>query len=237
MQEMEEPGSSRWALVIRDDGEASVVPLSDVPVIHEEGAGIVDKTPTVIVLQTQEQDEATGGCCVGSHVTENISEDADGRERSRTSAESITDLISLSAGQVEDSVDHLGGAVITIADASQPPSPIESSTLENIEIRVLTHEETAHTTHTSELNDGTKCCKSKETECIARVNPVVSVANNKTSLSGSCGNEISNKIITVRHAVKMGIETEEVKTEDLEYNFVNKENIEEQKKEDFFYKH
>lgn len=52
---MEEPGNSRWALVIRDDGEASVVPLSDVPVIQQEGADVAEKNPTVIVLQTQEQ--------------------------------------------------------------------------------------------------------------------------------------------------------------------------------------
>lgn len=52
---MEKAENSRWALVIRDDGEASVVPLSYMPVIHQEGETSHDKNSTVIVLQSQGQ--------------------------------------------------------------------------------------------------------------------------------------------------------------------------------------
>ena len=47
--------SSQWALVIRNDGETSVVPLRDVSALQHDEAVIGDKNPTIIVLQTQEQ--------------------------------------------------------------------------------------------------------------------------------------------------------------------------------------
>lgn len=47
--------NSQWALVIRNDGEASVVPLADVSALQQDEAAIGDKNPTIIVLQTQEQ--------------------------------------------------------------------------------------------------------------------------------------------------------------------------------------
>lgn len=52
---MEEAVSSQWALVIRNDGEASVVPLAEVPALQQDEAANGDKNPTIIVLQTQEQ--------------------------------------------------------------------------------------------------------------------------------------------------------------------------------------
>lgn len=53
--QMAESGGSTWALVIRDDGEASVVPLSDVPTLQaaEEVAGTAEDNPTFIVLHAQ----------------------------------------------------------------------------------------------------------------------------------------------------------------------------------------
>ncbi|XP_042216916.1 zinc finger Y-chromosomal protein 1-like [Homarus americanus] len=215
---MEESGSSRWALVIRDDGEASVVPLSDVPVIQQEGTAGADKNPTVIVLQTQERDEATSCCSVAPNVTEGIAGDGGGTERPRTNAENITNFISLSGDQVEGSVDHLGGTVITIADASEPLATIGSESLENIEISVLAHEETAHTIHANELNrDIPKKPEPKEdVEC---------------STAG-CDNGTNTKMIA--DSKRRGDDTQEARREHLGYKQVeNKDDVEDQKKENF----
>lgn len=53
--QMAESGGSTWALVIRDDGEASVVPLSDVPTLQaaDDVAGTAEDNPTFIVLHAQ----------------------------------------------------------------------------------------------------------------------------------------------------------------------------------------
>ncbi|KAK4291012.1 hypothetical protein Pmani_036142 [Petrolisthes manimaculis] len=141
---MAESGGSTWALVIRDDGEASVVPLSDVPALQaaeEVVAGTTDDNPTFIVLHAQ--NEGSGGTeGTGSVVTDGTTDKA--------THDNLSDLISLSATQDEGGggVGHLSSAVISIAEASQHLSAIGPGGLEALPIRVLTtHEETTEDLH------------------------------------------------------------------------------------------
>ncbi|KAK3864353.1 hypothetical protein Pcinc_029949 [Petrolisthes cinctipes] len=139
---MAESGGSTWALVIRDDGEASVVPLSDVPALQaaeEVVAGTTDDNPTFIVLHAQ--NEGSGGTeGTGSVVTDGTTD--------KTTHDNLSDLISLSATQEEGGVGHLSSAVISIADASQHLSAIGPGGLEALPIQVLTaHEETTEDLH------------------------------------------------------------------------------------------
>lgn len=122
--------------MIRDDGEASVVPLSNVSVIHQEGTEGEEKNPTVIVLQTEGQEEETHETPSGLNITEEIVGSLR-TSSSRSNAEDIAAFISLSSGQVEESGDRIEGAVITIAETGEQQSPGDVNTIENIEIDVL----------------------------------------------------------------------------------------------------
>ncbi|XP_050735460.1 uncharacterized protein LOC127007956 isoform X2 [Eriocheir sinensis] len=137
---MEEAVSSQWALVIRNDGEASVVPLAEVSALQQDEAAIGDKNQTIIVLQTQDQDslvDESGLSEPGS--LEGIS----GRiVAAKEGAKHVADFITVSAGREEGTVDPLN---ITIADAPHDLPDIGPDSLDNIHISVLAQGEVSHT--------------------------------------------------------------------------------------------
>ncbi|XP_066981459.1 LOW QUALITY PROTEIN: uncharacterized protein [Macrobrachium rosenbergii] len=135
---MDGSSSSRRALVIRDDGEARVVPLADVSVIGEEASG-EDKNSAVIVWQTSEQIDSLKSSSVGLQpYGKPDDEDSHNPEISLESVDSLETFIGLSANQ-EDFTDQFGGTVITIADADVSPS-LNSGPLEKVKLNILPKE-------------------------------------------------------------------------------------------------
>ncbi|KAG0720954.1 hypothetical protein GWK47_047391 [Chionoecetes opilio] len=140
--QMDEAVSSQWALVIRNDGEASVVPLADVSALHHHDTASGDKNPTIIVLQTQEQDELVAGSGLALGSSEAITSSGPGAEGE---ADHVADFITVSAGQEEGTVNPLS---ITIADTPHHLPPIGGDSLDNIHISVLAGGEvTPHIAH------------------------------------------------------------------------------------------
>ncbi|KAK7069730.1 hypothetical protein SK128_014017, partial [Halocaridina rubra] len=116
---MAENSNSRWALVIQNDGEASVVPLTNVSVM-EPDMSADDKTSTVLVWKTNEEAESSDPV-VNSSTCDDMSPlvRLNHEDKSHTCIGSPSSHITLSVNDIEDVVSELGGAVITLADASE----------------------------------------------------------------------------------------------------------------------
>ncbi|XP_045119882.1 zinc finger protein 652-A-like isoform X2 [Portunus trituberculatus] len=128
---MEDAVSPQWTLVIRNDGETSVVPLAEVSALQQDEAAIGDKNSTIIVLQTHEQDVLVDNSGLELSSSQAISQND---PVSEGEAEHVADFITVSAGQEEGVVDPLS---ITIADTSHHLPDIGPDTLDNIHISVL----------------------------------------------------------------------------------------------------
>ncbi|XP_068200293.1 uncharacterized protein [Palaemon carinicauda] len=128
--------NSSRALVIRDDGEARVVPLADVSVGEEETSG-EDKNATVIVWQTSEQIDSLKTTSVGLGTFGKPDEDL--QSPGISLEDSLDTFIGLSANHMEDFTDQFGGTVITVANAAEAFS-IESDPLEKVNLDILPNE-------------------------------------------------------------------------------------------------